>query len=982
MGDYVTDLLGLYEHKNWFREPACASLMEFFSTLSNQVDLDVFGKLVQISVSSFFNFEKKPSCPWSVEKIALYLHLQTIYMDKNEHGIPKCLKTPLLTASNLDEDIGGGVMNLMLRDTSETLYPKVHLVWKSMWSYLSEKSDGKQKLRGELIVGTDSAIEIIEALVDKVVVETLLGEEVEGEGFVSATPGRRALGLSLLQQMFALNLPSEIVQNSMLQKSIVTNLFVNTLQKFSGGQKKHTLKPLALDVLQSIVGSLCAGPLDQDNAMRRFGASKAFLTANPSFDSVTKTDTVTSLLDLENRTDTGAEGDTGHSLLWESHFTFVVEEINARLSAGEESSQEANKYIDMLFAFVKRVFRVGNEAEKETIFKRTLSFFMIGAFFNLEKFNERGDKKDSLLQTAYHLKTKVGNIPFVARALMSSRFFSLISEYINASSFQRSEGTKESLKDKKTQVVLQSSSLVRDFIRTLQGSGAHLDCDSAREVDDTVLGSMDACDNMKKLFGDETNESESKTRAVTALVGLASSLTFQLLQPGLRGDSNADDNIDMEDEDITEDIMEMISDLTAVTTIVASEEDNQEDGNVLNSLAEVCVGILNSSCGGSGLQPSKIRGGASKITRECLQTAWTATLTLAGTSNSVCLDADVINTLLEAICSQNVLEQGGEEDSDQDMSDEDDGSSIESGNDDMQLSFVSATSAAIDSESDNDDLSANSETKNETGSDDSMNEREGEIELESSKLENLLIQSSDDDDSVDGNMLEHHEGADAALAQLIKLKQEARKSGKDQKEKLELSNRLRCMALLESVFLSNKRSGLLSNQAVLMSILPLLRSRTELAKSLSTGNSSQNDKASLLDKITILLESKVAKTNIDGMANIEACKIVADQVSIEMRKLQDIEHCRCCSALLVLLVKAVAKQGDETITFTKSLYEPCVHEWSTKKSTKLQAVIFDDLATKCQRLVYIFIAALYNEIHFYFLMHLPDLFLPVLPSLS
>ena len=565
---------------------------------------------------------------------------------------------------------------------------------------------------------------------------------------------------------------------------------------------------------------------------------------------------------------------------------------------------------------------------------------------------------------------------------MSSRFFSLISEYINASSFQRSEGTKESLKDKKIQVVLQSSSLVRDFIRTLQGSGAILDCDSAREGADTVLGSMDACENMKSLFGNETSESESKTRAVTALVGLASSLTFQLLQPGLRGDSNADDNIDMEDEDITEDIMEMISDLSAVTTIVASEEDSQEDGNVLNSLAEICVGILNSSCGGSGLQPSKIRGGASKITRECLQTAWTATLTLAGTSKIVCLDADVINTLLEAICSQNVLEQGGEEDSDQDMSDEDDESSIESGNDDMQLSFVSATSAAIDSESDNDDHSANEETKNETDSDDSMNEREGEIELESSKLENLLIQSSDDDESVDGNMLEHHEGADAALAQLIKLKQEARKSGKDQKEKLELSNRLRCMALLEAVFLSNKRSGLLSNQAVLMSILPLLRSRTELAKCLSTGNSSQNDKASLLDKITVLLESKIAKTNVDGMANIEACKIVADQVSIEMRKLQDIEHCKCCSALLVLLVKAVAKQGDETVAFAKSLYEPCVHEWSTKKSTKLQAVIFDDLATKYQRLVYIFIAALYNEIHFCFLMHLPDFFLPVLPSLS
>jgi len=180
------------------------------------------------------------------------------------------------------------------------------------------------------------------------------------------------------------------------------------------------------------------------------------------------------------------------------------------------------------------------------------------------------------------------------------------------------------------------------------------------------------------------------------------------------------------------------------------------------------------------------------------------------------------------------------------------------------------------------------------------------------------------------------------------MKQEARKSGKDQKEKLELSNRLRCMALLEAMFLSNKRTGLLSNQVVLMSILPLLRSRTELAKSLSSGKSSQSDKKALLDKITVLLESKVAKTNVDGMANLDACKVVADQITIEMKKVQDVEHCKCCSALLVLLVKAVGKQGDESIAFATSVYDGFVPEWSTKKSTKLKALIFDDLAIKCQ----------------------------------
>jgi hypothetical protein len=57
-------------------------------------------------------------------------------------------------------------------------------------------------------------------------------------------------------------------------QSIVTNLFVNTLQKFSGGKKMHTLKPLALDILKSIVDSLCSQELTEENIRRRMDASK------------------------------------------------------------------------------------------------------------------------------------------------------------------------------------------------------------------------------------------------------------------------------------------------------------------------------------------------------------------------------------------------------------------------------------------------------------------------------------------------------------------------------------------------------------------------------------------------------------------------------------------------------------------------------------------------------------------------------------
>ena len=129
----MSDLLDLYNHKNWFREPAVHALKELFSHVSLSCSMNKFGELAQSSLLSFFNFENKSSCPWSVEKAALYLHLQTIYMNNGENEVPQCLERALLTVSNLDSDIGGGVLKIMLRDTSETVYPKCHLIWGALW---------------------------------------------------------------------------------------------------------------------------------------------------------------------------------------------------------------------------------------------------------------------------------------------------------------------------------------------------------------------------------------------------------------------------------------------------------------------------------------------------------------------------------------------------------------------------------------------------------------------------------------------------------------------------------------------------------------------------------------------------------------------------------------------------------------------------------------------------------------------------------
>ena len=963
----MSDLLDLYNHKNWFREPAVHALKELFSHVSLSCSMNKFGELAQSSLLSFFNFENKSSCPWSVEKAALYLHLQTIYMNNGENEVPQCLERALLTVSNLDSDIGGGVLKIMLRDTSETVYPKCHLIWGAIWSYLSTSDEqGEKFLRIKMLFGDDSTSNITKALVNKVIVENLLGDEVTGGSFVSATHGRRALGLSLIKQLCALNLSSTILSEVVLQQRVVTNLFVNTLQKFSSGKKAHTLKPLAIDILQNIVETLCSQTLTEESAEKRLGAAAAFLRANPSFDSVTKTETVSKLLELglNDNADDDASVSSARKYLWSRYFEFSVDEVLRRLSTSEATIQEANKYIDIIFAFMKRILRIGPDTdEKEVMFQKVLSFFMIGAFFDLGTFDSKGMKDNVLLDTANRMKRDIQQIPYESRVVMSSRFFSLFSDYTHSVSFKQNDGEKERTKDRKIHSILGEVSFISGGVTSLQKHGALLtsEMESGEEAS-PVLGAMKECEKILEL-STMKSDSDGEFKSISAIACLASALSLQLLCPGQAGPENDVDN-DSDEEDISEDIIEIVSDLSEVaSTLGGKSADNENDDvgggkeNILASLAAICVGILNSSIGGSGSQSSSARGGASKLVRECVQMAWTTILASSDNFPGANVDTDVMNTLLEAVCSPTALAQGENQMDDEDMEDyeEDDEESGDESND-MELSFSKAASAVVDSDSDD---ASNDRTEASEDDTESMksnsNKGEGEeIELDPSKLENLLIESSDDDDSVDENILEHHEGADAALAQLIKLKQNARKAGKDQREKLELADRIRCVSLIEAVFQSNKRTNTLSNQVSLMVVLPLLRCRSELAKAVSSAaigkkGSSVSEKKVLLDKISALLESKVCKTNLDGNANVEACKVVAEQVIVELKRVQDSAHCKCCSLVLVFLVKAVSNMGDAAISFIRSIYAVAVDEWSTKKTTKIQATVFDDLANRCQR---------------------------------
>ena len=923
---YIQDLVGLYNDASskFFRQPAVHALKEFFSFVSASSGMSDFGDLVQ-SVSYFFNFEHKTT--FTAEKFALYLHLQTIYLDNDIAALPKCLENALLTTAMLCDDDGKGIMKHMLGDATVTAYPKSHLLWSSINSYLSKQNDDSRTLRETMIGGKDSAPDIIEALINNVIIEDFLLRKGK------FAFGPRALSISLIRQFCSWNLPKKMLKGVILKKFITTKLFMNIPENLSGA-----LKPIILENLEAIANSFCSKGFNEESIQRRFEAVQAFLGANVAFDNVTKTRTISRLLGLD-----GIDEDSsidGRQELLELYFELALDQTLEHLSSDEPDRFEATKYIDLIVSFTKKIIRVGTDDERSSVVDRALHFMMIGAFFDLQELDTSsadGKLPIGIISTASQIKSRMKLIPHGFRVIMSSRFFGLLTDYIEMLSHQDGKRSKMA----KVQTVLSEVSRVNGMCSTLQDWGAvsynDPKIESPEEMNDDVssvtLVAIEACKRINSLTNNDQESADSN--ALNSIAAFAMSLRLQLLHPGQpESDDVMEDAYD--DDDFSENVLDTINDLCELAFALAGEPnsedksgDEDERENAISALALICVEVLRSPFGGSDKQATSGVGGVSKLVQDCLQVAWKETLALVGSASNRILDAEVINILLEAICSPNALAEGQNKDStdDTDISEGSDDVDMDSENDDEVPSFSGMDDEASDSEND-------AKNDGDMGND---------IELDSSKLENLLIESSDDDESVDGGMLEHHAGADAALAQLIKLKQDARKSGKEDREKSELMDRMHCIHMLEAVFRSNKGAPLLSNQVTLMVILPLLRTRRELVKSIasaamqSKGNLTKLKK-DFVSKISKLLVGSVCKTKLDGMANADSCGIVAEQVLLEAKRVEDNSHSECCGALLFLLVKA-SSCGDQSPAWAQSISDAFA-DWSMKKSSKFQRTLF------------------------------------------
>ena len=141
-----------------------------------------------------------------------------------------------------------------------------------------------------------------------------------------------------------------------------------------------------------------------------------------------------------------------------------------------------------------------------------------------------------------------------------------------------------------------------------------------------------------------------------------------------------------------------------------------------------------------------------------------------------------------------------------------------------------------------------------------------------------------------------------------------------------------------------------------MSLLPLLRARRELAKSVKSVESKskkkgglQNQKNALIDRISSLLKRKVCKCSLDGSANLESCITLAQQTVEELKFVRDPDHSSCCTSVFALILKAVSADENNVNTLAKPIFIETMEEWASKKSSRIPPSFFDEMISKSFR---------------------------------
>ncbi len=986
------DLAELFWLKRWMREPAAHGMTTLLKTFceenSNAEQKEVANHLVEKVVipevlllgSNGEENERDHSRlvgTYCAEQLGIALFVQS-----QPSFQAKAMSYPLNEAIMSKATVKSSAHALSV--TSAVVQPRSHFVWDSLWCYLSrpveksgkrtQKGPETRELRDICPGGQDSASEVLDLIIQEVVMQKLLHLDPEkNPGSGKATHERRALALGIVKVLVGvpflssvsgasrLVLEGAVMEHSVLSHEIVKTLFLEIICAGSDRKKtSHLLKPLALNVLKDMAEGMVA-ETSNSSETRRLAVARALLGCEIRFDARTKTATVSDILGLvgpvpEGKTDSSTSFWNGY--LDNLHSSFVEECSKIKK---DDNCAKATGFIELMYSFAKNVLALQTTSKseqatlddfKKLIVDRIMKYFMAAAFFNCKEINgpdtktpkkkkvkkpHSADKNPILKITDEVKRSSSGSAGIVhqVRSVISARFFSLLADFCGYATRAQTEDHDSKVEKDSTNLAILVD--MCDFWKSLEALGAKRYGSNAeiKGDDDSVDPEkmINQIQNMVTVCNDALSEAPgdslatAKKRCCTGIAVLGFSLYLHRLSCGEIDQDG--DNPDADDENDEEEICNALEGLKDVADEFMQEL--SKESNPLLGLAELCANILSSPLGSGNMG----RAASPKLVREAVRFAWLGGLRLASDIASdgySLLDSNVMAVLLEAVGAANEKDDGGDDGSDDE--DDDDGSESSGVSTDNNI-FSKAADVVDDSEN---------MDKKENSDDDS------DIELDPTKLQSMLEEDSDAD--VGEDVLEHHEGADAALAKLIKLKQDTRKVGRQAREKIEIDHQLRCTFLLELLFgRPDSLNRLFGTEVLLGTIIPILKYRKKLERSLrksieSGTESSEGSKKALMDRLTTLLNQRICKMK---MASFPLAKLVAmesasehaTKVLEEARHADTKEQFTCCSNCLVFTIRS---SSDPTHSpELPTILEKAVTEWSTKRTSKLQASLFDDI---------------------------------------
>jgi hypothetical protein len=228
-------------------------------------------------------------------------------------------------------------------------------------------------------------------------------------------------------------------------------------------------------------------------------------------------------------------------------------------------------------------------------------------------------------------------------------------------------------------------------------------------------------------------------------------------------------------------------------------------------------------------------------------------------------------------------------------------------------------------------------------------DEEEEEDLDPGRLQSLLEEDGGDFE------LEHHEGADAALAHLIHSKQEARKAGQVALQRDAVRNQIRCVVLLEALVAGKNpgRGRVLSPERCLQVIERTLALRKALERSLEDRSSQScsslvNESKDLLERVSALLINRLFRSKfLTGQwdPSVDASDVTSrlcSRLTVELRGRASKEQRHCTNLALMSVLRATAN-GATQLRLASSAYGEAVLEWSGKRTTRVESTVFEEL---------------------------------------